>query len=86
MPPVAGGIEGEFQGRVYPVVIGLKAGPRTLHLCGEGTTHEIKRIGDQEYLIVTEPSGAGAPNLLWIPLENVAFIGQPMFLIETPTK
>jgi len=83
MPLVPGGIEGEFQGRVYPVVIGLKSGPRPLHMCGKGTSwHE-----DGKWLFVSEPSGVeGAPNLIQIPLDNVAFIAAPMFLIETPAK
>lgn len=82
MPLEKGGIEGEFQGRVYPVVIGLKAGPRTLHYCAEGTKwHE-----DGAWLIVTEPDGGGGENLIQIPLDNVAFIAKPMFLIEKPTE
>lgn len=84
MPPVSGGIEGEFQGRVYPVVIGLKAGPRTLHLCGDGTTRRYDTT--RGLLVVSEPSGTGTTNLLEIPLENVAFVASPMFLIENPPK
>jgi len=82
MPPVAGGIEGEFQGRVYPVVIGLKAGPSLMHYFGKGTKwHE-----DGAWLIVEEPDGNGGFNHTQIPQENVAFIAQPMFVIQKPEK
>jgi hypothetical protein len=82
MPPVSGGIEGEFKGRVYPVVIGLKAGPSPMHYCGEGTTWEA----NAEWVIVTEPSGGPVPNTIHIPRDNVAFIAAPMFVIEKPEK
>ena len=82
MPLVKGGIEGEFDGRVYPVVIGLKAGPCLLHYCGEGTTWSQ----NDAWLNVFEPNGTGGKNELHIPLENVAFIGAPFFVIEKSAK
>jgi hypothetical protein len=82
MPLVPGGIEGEFQGRVYPVVIGLKSGPCALHYCGEGTTWKVR----EDWVYVEEPTKDGPPNKIEIPRENVAFIAAPFFLIETPTK
>ena len=82
MPPVKGGIEGEFEGRVYPFVLGLKSGPKTLHLCGEGTTYDNK----DGWVTVREPDGSGGENYVRVPLDNVAFIAHPMFLIVDPPK
>ena len=82
MPPVTGGIEGEFTGRVYPLVIGLKTGPRTMHLLGQGTTYQVRQLGGFPVLEVSEPTKDGKPNLLIVPYENVAFIAEPMFVIE----
>lgn len=82
MPPVTGGIEGEFTGRVYPLVIGLKTGPRTMHFCGDGTTYVVRQLGGFPVLEVSEPTKEGKPNLLIVPYENVAFIAEPMFVIE----
>jgi len=82
MAVVKGGIEGEFEGRVYSCVIGLKAGPRTMHYCGEGTTWKT----DGEWIIVSEPSGGAKPNTIYIPRDNVSFIAEPMFVIEEPKK
>lgn len=82
MPIVKGGIEGEFEGRVYPFVVGLKAGPRTLHYLGEGTKWTI----DGTFVTFHEPDGKGGSNILTVPIENVAFVGTPMFLAEKPTS
>ena len=82
MPLVKGGIEGEFEGRVYPVVVGLRSGPRLLHMFGEGTTWVV--VGQE--LCVKEPSGDGGMNELHVPLDNVAFVAKPMFLAENPPK
>lgn len=85
--PVKGGVDGELTGTVYPFVVGLKEGPNRLHLCGKGTTHRIiPMVGPTTgvWLEVSEPSGELEPNIVLIPLDNVAFIAKPMFLIEKP--
>jgi len=81
--PQKGGVEGEFDGILYPFVVGLKEGPRRLHLCGSGT---ISRV-DGDNLVVEEPSGVpGKPNTLTIPLSNVAFMAENFFLVSDPPK
>jgi hypothetical protein len=73
-----GGIAGEFRGRVYPCVVGIRQGPSPLHYFGEGTTwHD-----DGQWIIVDEPDGSGGINKSHFPKNNVAFINQPMFVIE----
>jgi len=81
MGTIKGGIEGEFTGRVYPLVIGLKEGPRRLHLCGAGTTWAFEGTN----LVVKEPSGDGKVNTLHVPLGNMAFVAERMFLVD-PVK
>lgn len=87
--PEKGGVAGELTGTVYPFVVGLKEGPRPLHLCGAGTTYRIiPMLGPTTdvWLEVSEPSGELEPNKILIPLDNVAFIAAPMFLCEEPVK
>ena len=73
-----GGIEGEFEGKVYPLVVGLKEGPRRIHMLGEGSTYEFSG----GFLVATEADGG----TLRVPTENVAFVASPFFLIDNPPK
>ncbi len=86
---VKGGMEEEFDGIVYPLVVGIKAGPRSLHMFGARSTYKfiypVGAVG--AFLEVSEPTGEeGEPNIVLIPQENVAFIAKPMFLIKDPPK
>jgi hypothetical protein len=73
---------GWAKGKVFAHAVGLKAGPRKLMVSAEGTTHRI----ENGFLVVEEPSGdpATPTNTLTIPLDNVAFIATPLFLVNSP--
>ena len=73
-----GGIEGEFEGKVYPLAVGLKEGQRRLHLLGEGLDYDIAN----GFLIATEADGG----TLRVPLENLAFVAAPFILVVNPPK
>jgi len=73
-----GGMEGEFLGRVYPCVVGLRHGERLTHMFGEGTTYEW--VGNK--LLVMEPNGGGGTNTAEYPVDNVAYVCAPFFMVE----
>jgi len=78
-----GGIDGEFEGRVYPLAIGIKEGPRKLMLFGKGSSYNFR----DGFLVASEANedetlGYGTR----IPMDNVAFVASPFFLIDTPPK
>ena len=69
-----GGIAGEFKGRVYPLVVGLKQGPAAMHYFSEGSSW----IDEGTWIIVTEANGSKQHYMK----DNVSFICEPMFVIQ----
>ena len=77
---------GWAEGKVFAYAVGLKAGPRTLMLFGEGTTAKIDISGPEPVLVVKSPNeeAPGGFNVNCFPYSNVAHYGGHFFLCDKP--